>query len=194
MKKSYMSAAAMALIFAATGAMAQPDRNDRGGRDNHSGGHGQQQSRPSQPAQRPQTHRPDQQQTRPMQQQNWPQFGNNNRPDFNNNRPNFNRPNFNNNRPHARPDYSKYRRMVTSPNRYRAGIYHAPRGYTYRRWNHGQYLPSTYFARSFWLTNFIAYGLFAPPSDAVWVRYGPDALLVDRYNGEVISVRYNVFY
>jgi len=83
---------------------------------------------------------------------------------------------------------------VRSPNRYRAGIYHAPRGYTYRRWNHGQYLPSTYFARSFWLTNFIAYGLFTPPSDAVWVRYGPDALLVDRYNGEVISVRYNVFY
>lgn len=135
--------------------------------------------------------------------------GDNNRPDFNrpgnnnNNRPGFNRPGDNNrpgfnrpghNRPGARPDYSKYRRAVTAPRRFRAGHYHAPRGYSYQRWNYGQRLPSMYYASNFWLSNFLAYGLFAPPSDAVWVRYGPDALLVDRYSGEIISVEYGVFY
>lgn len=34
----------------------------------------------------------------------------------------------------------------------------------------------------------------APPPDAVWVRYGPDALLVDRMTGEIIRVQYGVFY
>ena len=33
-----------------------------------------------------------------------------------------------------------------------------------------------------------------PPPDAVWVRYGDDALLIDRYTGEVIQVEYGVFY
>jgi len=119
-----------------------------------------------------------------------------NRPD-NNNRPNFNRPDHNNRpavRPHPRPDYSKYRRAVTAPRRFHVGTYRAPHGYSYRRWSYGQYLPSVYWGNSFWLSNFVTYGLFAPPPDAVWVRYGPDALLVDRYTGEVISVEYNVFY
>ena len=123
--------------------------------------------------------------------------GNNiNRPGFNrpgdNNRPGVNRPG--NNRPGARPDYSKYRRAVTAPRRFHAGHYRAPRGYSYQRWSYGQRLPSMYYANNFWLSNFLIYGLFAPPPDAVWVRYGPDALLVDRYTGEIISVEYNVFY
>jgi Ni/Co efflux regulator RcnB len=119
----------------------------------------------------------------------------NNRPGINppgNNRPGFNRPG--NNRPGARPDYSKYRRAVTAPRRYSVGRYRAPSGYRYQRWNYGQRLPTAYYASTFWLSNFIAYGLFAPPPDAVWVRYGPDALLVDRYTGEIISVEYGAFY
>lgn len=95
---------------------------------------------------------------------------------------------------HVRRDYSKWRRAVHSPRRFHAGVYHAPRGYVYRRWNYGQFLPSIYWARSYWLTNFTIYGLFAPPPDTVWVRYGPDALLIDRFTGEIISVQYNAFY
>jgi Ni/Co efflux regulator RcnB len=120
---------------------------------------------------------------------------NSHRPGINppgNNKPGANRPG--NNRPGARPDYSKYRRAVTAPRRFRAGTYRAPHGYQYRRWSYGQYLPSIYYSNTYWLSNFLLYGLFAPPADAVWVRYGPDALLVDRYTGEVISVEYNVFY
>ena len=33
-----------------------------------------------------------------------------------------------------------------------------------------------------------------PPPGTVWVRYGRDALLIDRYTGEVIQVEYSVFY
>lgn len=203
MKKLYLSASALCLIFAATGAMAQNDRNDRGRDHNNRPAVSQQQQRPAHKAQ--QQHRPAQNTQRPRievrpgghaQPQRPPQANNrpgNNRPGTN--RPgNYNRPSFNHNRPHARPDYTKYRRATTASKRYRAGVYHAPHGYRYQRWSYGQYLPSSYFARSFWLTNALAYGLFSPPSDAVWVRYGPDALLVDRYNGEVISVQYNVFY
>ena len=33
-----------------------------------------------------------------------------------------------------------------------------------------------------------------PPPGTVWVRYGNDALLIDRYSGEVIQVVYGIFY
>lgn len=63
-----------------------------------------------------------------------------------------------------------------------------------RRWYRGGWLPRDYwFASTFWLTNFIALGLAQPPSGAVWVQYGPDALLVDRNTGQIIEVRQDVF-
>jgi Ni/Co efflux regulator RcnB len=87
-----------------------------------------------------------------------------------------------------------YRRNVTSPRRFRIGTYHAPRGYYYRRWHYGERLPASYYARDYWLLDFIAFGLFAPPQGYVWVRYGSDALLIDEETGEIIQVRYDVFY
>lgn len=97
----------------------------------------------------------------------------------------------------GRRDYagiSQWRRNFHSPRRYRTSAYYAPRGYHYRRWSYGQYLPDIYWSRRYWLFDFIVYGLFEPPSDLVWVQYGPDALLIDRYTGEIIQVRYDVFY
>jgi Ni/Co efflux regulator RcnB len=73
-------------------------------------------------------------------------------------------------------------------------VYRGPSGYSYRRWHYGDRLPRAYYARNFWLTNFVIYGLFAPPPGLIWVRYGPDALLIDQYTGEIVQVRYNVFY
>ena len=196
-------AAALSLVLAAP-AVAQPDQH-RGNKaerhETHSGNrgeHGQQSSPAARPApaapSRPAATRPDN-----NRRSDFNRPDNNRRPDYNrhenNSRPNFNPPDHRPAvRPHARPDYSKYRRAVTAPRRFRIGTYHAPRGYHYRRWSYGQYLPSVYWARSFWLSNFMVYGLFAPPPDTVWVRYGPDALLVDHYTGEIISVQYNVFY
>jgi Ni/Co efflux regulator RcnB len=91
-------------------------------------------------------------------------------------------------------DRQHWRRNFTSPKRFRAGRYSAPRGYHYRRWSYGERLPFLYLARSFWLMNAIVYGLPPAPPGMIWVRYGPDALLVDRYTGEIVQVRYNVFY
>jgi hypothetical protein len=91
--------------------------------------------------------------------------------------------------------WSRFRQNLQSPRRFRVGIYHAPSGFYYRRWHYGQRLPPAFFIRDYWLPNYLFFGLFAPPSpDLVWVRYGPDALLIDRYTGEIIAVRYNVFY
>jgi len=205
MNKFLMSAAAFALLLSAP-AMAQPDHHngdDHGRPAAHGSPQGGHDQRPG-PAARPAPAPHPQPAARPAPN-NRPSMGdrhdNNNRPNIsrpdNNNRPGFNRPGNNNRpavRPHPRPDYSKYRRAVTAPRRFHVGMYRAPHGYHYQRWSYGQYLPSVYWGSSFWLSNFVTYGLFAPPPDAVWVRYGPDALLVDRYTGEIISVEYNVFY
>jgi Ni/Co efflux regulator RcnB len=91
-------------------------------------------------------------------------------------------------------DIKRWQRNYDAPRRYRADRYRAPRGYSYRRWSYGQRLPRDYYVRSFWLTQFIMFGLDSPPDGYIWVRYGPDALLIDEDTGEIIQVRYNVFY
>ena len=74
------------------------------------------------------------------------------------------------------------------------GQWHQPSGYYYRHWGYGDRLPFGWFARSFWLTDFWLYGLPSAPYGYVWVREGPDAVLVNRYTGEVVEVDYGVFY
>jgi len=86
------------------------------------------------------------------------------------------------------------RRNVTARHPFRVGAYRAPPGYQYRRWTFGERLPGIYFGRDFWITDFLNYGLFAPPDGYVWVRYGPDALLIDENSGEIIQVDYGEFY
>lgn len=98
------------------------------------------------------------------------------------------------NRNRANIDMTQFRRNVRSEHRYRDGAYHGPRGYNYRRWSYGERLPSVYFARDYWLTNFLAFGLISPPDGYTWVRYGDDALLIDEYTGEIVQVRYDVFW
>ncbi|MGH6871794.1 MAG: RcnB family protein [Rhizomicrobium sp.] len=90
-------------------------------------------------------------------------------------------------------DLGNYRRTVSASHHFRIGVYHAPRGYAYRRWTLGARLPPEYFVRDYWLTDFAAYDLVAPPDGYVWVRFGPDALLIDEDTGEVIQVVYGVF-
>ncbi|WP_293881360.1 RcnB family protein [Sphingomonas sp.] len=98
-------------------------------------------------------------------------------------------------RPSARsPSVQKLRRNVQVQRHYRAGQYQMPRGYSQRRWSYGERLPSSYYARNYWISNFLLYSLFAPPSGFVWVRVGNDAFLIDRFDGEIIQARYNVFY
>lgn len=130
--------------------------------------------------------------------------GDNHRPG-NNNRPGDNRPGFSGNghrpggdmRPGGRPDYSHFRdyhRSFQASRRFHAGSYRRPSGWYYRRWTYGQTLPSLFWGQNYWLNDYIDYDLPPPPPGAVWVRYGDDALLIDRYSGEIISAQYGVFY
>ena len=131
---------------------------------------------------------------------NFGRNDNNNRPDFN--RGNDNRGNNfgrNDNRPGSvRNDsrWNQYHRSFNAPHRfqYRGPTYHRPPGFTYRRWSYGEFLPSLFWGSSYWINNSSYYDLMPAPPGTVWVRYGDDAVLIDRYTGEVIQVEYSVFY
>ncbi|HEY3777493.1 MAG TPA: RcnB family protein [Rhizomicrobium sp.] len=92
------------------------------------------------------------------------------------------------------PRVAHLRKNVFARHRFHAGVYRAPPGYRYRRWRYGQFMPAAYWGRDFWITDFLAFGLFAPPPGYVWVRYGPDAVLIDEYTGEIVRVDYGVFF
>ena len=51
-----------------------------------------------------------------------------------------------------------------------------------------------FFGQNYWLYDYSDYGLPYPPPGAAWVRYGPDALMIDQYSGEIIEVVYGAFY
>jgi len=87
-----------------------------------------------------------------------------------------------------------FHKVFRAPHRYRIGAWRAPRGFTYRRFGIGERVPAVLLVADFFLTDFALYGLEAPPPEYVWVRDGSDAVLVDRYTGEVIEVEYDVFY
>ncbi len=91
-------------------------------------------------------------------------------------------------------DVSRYNRNFAAARRFHVATYRQPYGYSYRRYSYGQHLPRSYFGRNFWLSNFLIYGLFSPPPGYIWVRYGPDALLIDEETGEIVQVQYNMFY
>jgi Ni/Co efflux regulator RcnB len=94
------------------------------------------------------------------------------------------------------PNYSQYHRAFNAPQRYRyrGPAYHRPPGFSYRRWNYGDFLPSLYWGSSYWINDSSYYNLMPAPPGTVWVRYGDDAVLIDRYTGEVIQVEYSAFY
>ena len=87
------------------------------------------------------------------------------------------------------------RKAVRAPRRFRARRpWIAPRGFTYRRFTLGERVPSVLLAATYFLTNYALYGLAPPPAGYIWIREGSDAVLVDRYTGEVVQVEYDIFY
>lgn len=91
-------------------------------------------------------------------------------------------------------DVTSYHKNITAERQYHYGNYNAPQGYDYHRYSYGDHLPQGYFIQSYWIANFLNFGLIAPPDGYVWVRYGPDAVLVDEDTGEVVQVVYGQFY
>jgi len=96
--------------------------------------------------------------------------------------------------PGQRSDFSAFQRNFNAPRRFRAQVYERPLGWYAHRWTYGEFLPSLFWAPDFWLDDYFDYGLAPPPPGTVWVRDGDDALLIDRFSGEIIQVEYSVFY
>ena len=97
-------------------------------------------------------------------------------------------------KPRVAVDVTSYHKNVTAERQYHFGTYNAPQGYAYHRYSYGDRLPQGYFVQSFWITNYLNFGLIAPPDGYVWVRYGPDAVLIDEDTGEIVQVVYDQFY
>lgn len=77
--------------------------------------------------------------------------------------------------------------------RFRVSTYAYPHGWYARSWNFGDILPFDWFAPDYYL-DWSDYDLPEPPIGCEWVREGPDAVLVDVWTGEVLSVYRGVFY
>lgn len=90
-------------------------------------------------------------------------------------------------------DRNAYRHNFTAPHAYRIGPYHPPHGYAYHRYAYGQFLPRMYWSSDYLLSDYWLFGLDLPPVGFEWVRYGPDALLIDMTTGEVVQTVYALF-
>jgi len=91
-------------------------------------------------------------------------------------------------------DVTSYHKNITAERQYHFGNYNAPQGYEYHRYGYGDRLQQEYFVQNFWIANYLNFGLIAPPDGYVWVRYGPDAILIDEDTGEIVQVVYGQFY
>ena len=107
--------------------------------------------------------------------------------------PRFERPQGTQTRPNQL-DRPYYNHNFNADRTYPIGPYHPPRGFQYRRWAYGDILPGIFWAQDYWLTDYWLFGLDVPPVGYEWVRYGPDALLVNITTGEVIQVVYGRFF
>ncbi len=98
-------------------------------------------------------------------------------------------------RDHGRSWYSAgaYHQHYRAPYRYRAHAYRYPSGYFARSWAFGEYLPRGWYTPTYYL-DWRAFDLPYPPIGCEWVRVGDDALLVDVWTGEILSVYYDIFW
>jgi Ni/Co efflux regulator RcnB len=94
----------------------------------------------------------------------------------------------------ANQSRGSFQRNLNASHRFSAPVFRWPQGLGYRRYVYGQFLPPVFLTQNYWLYDYANYDLPYPPPGTFWVRYGPDALLVDRHTGEVVQVVYGVFY
>jgi Ni/Co efflux regulator RcnB len=97
-------------------------------------------------------------------------------------------------RPNGSTVVRRYRYGGRYYNAVRAPRWVAPRGWAYRRYGIGAYLPN-YFLGSSYYVNPVTFGLRVRPAGANrhWIRVGDDLYLVNN-RGRVIQVVPNVFY
>ncbi|HWW24776.1 MAG TPA: RcnB family protein, partial [Caulobacter sp.] len=92
-----------------------------------------------------------------------------------------------------RYDQRRYQPSYRATQRYRVPAYRYPRGFYARRWAFGDYLPGGWYGSPYYLDAW-RYGLPYPPIGCEWVRVGDDAVLVDVWSGQVLSVYYDLFW
>jgi Ni/Co efflux regulator RcnB len=95
---------------------------------------------------------------------------------------------------HEARNLNRWRHAYRAHQRYHATHYHAPRGWYHRHWTYGQRLPRSWWYSRYWINDWSRFGLIAPPLGYVWVRVGPDAILVNRYTGVILRVIYDLYY
>jgi Ni/Co efflux regulator RcnB len=96
----------------------------------------------------------------------------------------------------ARPaavDRGAYQHNFQAARTYRIGPYQRPAGWVARRWSYGQYLPRAFWASQYIIADYWLFALEVPPGGYEWVRYGPDAILVNVVTGQILQVEYGVF-
>lgn len=87
-----------------------------------------------------------------------------------------------------------YRDGRVDQRRYDRGRYIPPRGYHYRHWRHGDYLPRAYYSHSYVVHDYHSYHLSRPPRGHHWVRVNDDVVLAAVASGLVVSVVSGLFY
>ncbi len=94
-----------------------------------------------------------------------------------------------------RYDQRWFPREVRPEHRFRwGGDWRPQRGYYYRHWGYGDYLPFGWFADPYWVTDYWDYDLPVPPFGYQWVRVGPDVLLINIATGFVAETIYGLYY
>lgn len=99
--------------------------------------------------------------------------------------------------PHGRARFNRFdtfHNIIVSPRRFHDGDYEKPFGWRYRLWSLGDFIPPLFTADKYWIDDYRSYDLARPPFGCVWVRYGNDAILLDKRTGEVLRVVRDVFY
>jgi len=77
---------------------------------------------------------------------------------------------------------------------FRLGRFSAPHGDHYQRYDAGEYLPPINFiSGDFWLRDATVFHLPPAPTDARWIRYYNDALIIDARTGYIIDAVYGIF-
>ena len=78
--------------------------------------------------------------------------------------------------------------------RFRGPGYAYPRGFAYRPWARGQFLPRAFFGAPYYVDNWSYYRLGPPLPGFRYIRVGPDILLVNVRTGLISETVPGVFY
>jgi Ni/Co efflux regulator RcnB len=97
----------------------------------------------------------------------------------------------------ARPMRDTHGRRFTFRGRtysaFHAERYRWPRGYGYHRFYAHQFFPRQFWIPDYYINDWADYGVYAPPYDTQWIRYGSDLVLVNLDTGEILDVVPGVF-